>query len=60
MLDSKLLRVLRILSKPYQYPPLNWSVRMTEWLAATTPRFVATMAVSALVVVGAVVVNVIR
>jgi len=42
---ARTLAVLRVLSWPYQYPPLSWYVKLIDWLSAQKLRFVVTLAV---------------
>lgn len=45
------LKILRILSWPYRYPPLSWLSALTSWIAETNTRLIASWVVSAAVIV---------
>lgn len=55
-MSETLLRILRILTWPYRFPPLSWIASAMSWLAATNFRFVTTMVLAAAVSVTAVIV----
>lgn len=38
---ARRLAVLRVLSWPYQYPPLSWYVKLIDWVTARNSRMFA-------------------
>ncbi len=47
------LTVLRVLSWPYQYPPLSWFVKGIDWVSATRTRLTIHSAVCLSILIGA-------
>jgi len=56
---ARTLAVLRVLSWPYQYPPLSWHVKLIDWVTAKNSRMFAGGFVLAAILAWAVVIKVV-